>query len=153
MQLSNNNYVNVNDFFCKFIKIDHELNLLVEVKYFTKKCDYKLLSNYIFTLINFVIEEKTKTKNENVIDVFCDIKDYNIKEIDYDFIKLMIGICQKNYKDNLRVIYIKNANIMFKTIYAVVRPFIDKVTRKKILFVKKKSNDKITEDNIDELFS
>ena len=151
MEVSNN-YVNVNDFFCKFIKIDHELNLLVEVKYFTKKCDYALLSKYIFTLINFVLEEKTKNKNEDVIDVFVDIKDYNIKEIDYDFIKLMIGICQKNYKDNLRVIYIKNANIMFKTIYAVVRPFIDKVTRKKIFFVKK-TKDKITEDNIDDLFN
>ena len=44
---------------------------------------------------------------------------------------------------------------MFKTIYALVRPFIDKVTRKKIFFIKKDKKNKkkkISEDNIDELF-
>ena len=143
---------NVNDFFPKFIFQDNNLNIIVKVKYFTKKCDYTKLSKFIFNLVDKVISERMIKLDIDVLDILIDLKDYKIKEIDYAFIKLMIALCQENYKDNLRIIYLKNSNIMFKTIYAVVRPFVDKETRKKIFFIKKGKKNKITEENIDELF-
>jgi hypothetical protein len=75
----------------------------------------------------------------------------------------MVQICQEKYPDNLEIIYIKNANIMVKTIYSIIRPFVDKETRKKIFFIKKNKKNKdqspdneeinkINEECIDELF-
>ena len=146
------NISDVNDFFPKFMFLDNKLNLIVKVKYFTKKCDYKKLSNYIFNLLDFTIQKRKEEFNIDVLDIFVDLKEYKIKEVDYSFIKFMISICQDKYKDSLRIVYLQNTNFMFKTIYAIVRPFIDKDTRKKIFFIKKDKKKKINEQDIDELF-
>ena len=79
----------------------------------------------------------------------------------------MIQYCQEKYPDNLQIIYVKNASIMIKSIYAIIRPFVDKDTRKKIFFIKKNKNnsnklkggilknesEQINEENLDELFN
>ena len=62
------------------------------------------------------------------------------KDIDLDFIKIMIHYCQEKYPDNLDIIYVKNANIMIKSLYAIIRPFVDKDTRKKINDIDKAQN-------------
>jgi hypothetical protein len=142
----------VNEFFNDFMFIDDKLNIIVKVKYFTKSCDYDKLSTYIFSIIENTIKQRKKIKNIEVLDILIDLKDYKIKEINYGFIKLMINFCQDKYKDNLRVIYLKHSNFMFKAIYAIIRPFIDTETRKKIFFIKKGKNKKITEEKIDDLF-
>lgn len=145
----------VNDFFKDFMYVDDKLNIIVNVKYFTKSCDYDKLCVYIFSIIENTINQRKKIKNIDVLDILIDLKNYKVKEIDYEFIKLMINLCQDKYKDNLRIIYLKNSNFMFKAIYAIIRPFIDKDTRKKIFFIKKSKNsknNKITEEKIDDLF-
>ena len=147
------NISDVNSFFSDFMFLDENLNLIVKVKYFTKKCDYKKLSNFIFNLLDFTIQKRKEKYNIDVLDVLVDLKDYKIKEIDYSFIKFMIAICEDKYKDCLRIIYLKNTNFMFKTIYAIIRPFINKDTRKKIFFIKKDKKKKINEEDIDELFN
>ena len=58
----------------------------------------------------------------------------------------MIRFCEEKYPDNLRIIYIKNANFMIKSIYSIIRPFVHKDTRKKLIFIKKKKNKKKNEN-------
>ena len=145
------------------IYIDTDLCLHVEIKYFKKKDNYENIIKYIFKVIDKNIELKQKKFNCITLDAYIDLKDYKLKEIDIEFIKIMVQICQEKYPDNLKIIYIKNANIMIKTIYSIIRPFVDKDTRKKIFFIKKNKKNKeqpkgseeinkINEECIDELF-
>lgn len=157
----------------KFIYIDDNLYLIVNVKYFKKLKNYEDFLKYIFNIIDKTIELRVYHLKCFTIDVYVNLKDYKVKELDYEFIKGMIRFCEEKYPDNLRIIYIKNANFMIKSIYSIIRPFVHKDTRKKILFIKKKKNksknlkrgvdineqnepnepnEQINEENIDDLF-
>jgi hypothetical protein len=159
-----------------FIYIDNNLCLSVNIRFFKKQKNYEEFIRYIFNVIDNILLIRKKKLNLDTMNVYVDLKDYKIKEIDYDFIKLMIHVCEGKYPDNLNIINIKNANIMIKTIYKILRPFIHKDTRKKIFFIKKNKNElnvkanneqlkanneqikvngeheQINEENIDELF-
>jgi hypothetical protein len=141
----------------KFIYIDNNYNLNVSIKYFYKLKNYEKVISYIFNTIDRLIKIRSEKLNTIQIEGYIDLKEYKIKELDFDFIKIMVHVCQEKYPENLNIIYIKNANIMVKSIYSVIRPFIDKDTRKKIFFVKKdkknkKNDNKVNEENLDELF-
>tara|TARA_B110000285_G_scaffold178961_1_gene201422 strand:+ start:597 stop:1124 length:528 start_codon:yes stop_codon:yes gene_type:complete len=146
----------------KFIYIDANYNLNVCIRYFYKLKNYEHVISYIFNTIDRIIELRNEKLNTILIEAYIDLNQYKIKELDFDFIKIMVHICQEKYPDNLNIIYIKNANIMVKSIYAIIRPFIDKDTRKKIFFIKKNKNldknkntdknKKVNENNLDELF-
>jgi len=146
----------------QFIYIDQNLCLSLNIKFFKKQKNYEEFITYVFNTIDNILLLRKKKLNDDTMDVYIDLKDYKIKEIDYEFIKLMIHVCEEKYPDNLNIINVKNANIMIKTIYSVLRPFINKDTRKKIFFIKKnkkKEKEKkeeqsfqINEENIDDLF-
>ena len=155
-----------------FIYIDNKLCLSVNIRFFKKQKNYEEFIKYIFNVIDNILLIRKQKLNLDTMNVYVDLKDYKLKEIDYDFIKLMIHFCEDKYPDNLNIINIRNANIMVKTIYSILRPFIHKDTRKKIFFIKKnkknknecnvKANDEqlrlndehiqVNEENIDELF-
>ena len=154
----------------KFIFIDKQLRIHVVIKYFKKRKNYENIIKYIFDVIEKTIELRKLHMNIITLETFVDLKDYKLKEIDLDFIKLMIHYCQEKYPDNLDIIYVKNATIMIKSLYAIIRPFVDKDTRKKIFFIKKKKSkrlkggggsnsenddipEQINEENIDDLFN
>ena len=141
--------------FSQFIYIDKLLNIIIEVKHFKKMKDYTNFIQYLIYIIENTIKLK-ETKNNSInlindIDVLIDLKHYKIREIDYTLIKMIIKFFEEKYPDNLRTLTLKNANIMFKTIYAVLRPFIDKETREKIFFESKKQK-KIKEQEIEKMF-
>jgi|TARA_B110001469_G_C9634957_1_gene318189 hypothetical protein len=148
----------------KFIYIDTNLCLSVNIKYFKKLKNYENFLKYIFSVIDKTIELRTQHLKCSTIDAYVNLKDYKVKELDYEFIKGMIRFCEEKYPDNLRIIYIKNANFMIKSIYSIIRPFVHKDTRKKLIFIKKKknkdkhkkseinTNEEINEANIDSLF-
>lgn len=141
--------------FSQFIYIDKLLNIIIEVKHFKKMKDYTNFIQYLIYIIENTIKLK-ETKNNSInlindIDVLIDLKHYKIREIDYTLIKMIIKFFEEKYPDNLRTLTLKNANIMFKTIYAVLRPFIDKETREKIFFESKKKK-KIKEQEIEKMF-
>ena len=151
----------------KFMFIDKQLRLHVTIKYFKKSKNYEDIIKYIFAIIEKTIELRKQHMNIITLETYVDLKEYKLKELDLDFIKMMIHYCQEKYPDNLDIIYVKNATIMIKSIYAIIRPFVDKDTRKKIFFLKKKkksnnlkgyrenneSNEHINEENIDDLFN
>jgi len=139
----------------KFIYYDDKLNLVIKLKYFLKQKDYQYFIEYIFKIIEELIILRKTQLNISTMDTFIDLKDHKLKEIDYDFIKMLIHVLQEKYPDNLKVIWVTNANIMVKTIYTIIRPFIDKETRQKIFFLKKNKKNKnkkvVNESNLDEL--
>ena len=155
----------------KFMFIDKQLRLHVAIKYFKKSKNYEDIIKYIFDIIEKTIELRNQHLNKITLETYVDLKDYKIKELDLEFIKMMIHYCQEKYPDNLDIIYVQNANIMIKSLYAIIRPFVDKDTRKKIFFLKKKKKTKglkggkertienddipehINEENLDELFN
>ena len=152
----------------KFMFIDNKLRLNVVIKYFKKSKNYEEIIKYIFAIIEKTIELRNKHMNIITLETYVDLKDYKLRELDLDFVKMMIHYCQEKYPDNLDIIYVKNATIMIKSLYAIIRPFVDKDTRKKIFFLKKKKKTKeikgssdpvddnpehINEENIDDLFS
>ena len=121
-----------------FMNYDKEYNLLVTIKYFKKQKKYDEFLNFIYYKINTLLDSKKKELDSSTLEVFIDLKDYKTKEIDYSFIKLLIKTLSEKYPDNLKSIYLKNGTLVIKSIYAIICPFIDKVTRKKIKFIKKK---------------
>ena len=145
----------------KFIYIDKELNVNIEVKHFKKMKDYTNFIQYLIYIIENIIKLKEQQNNSvnpvntinliNNIEVFVDLKHYKIREIDYTLIKMIIKFFEEKYPDNLRTLTLKNANVMFKTIYSIIRPFISKDTREKIFFESKK-NKKIKEQEIEKMF-
>ena len=130
----------------KFIYIDKNLCLSVNIKYFKKLKNYENFLKYIFSVIDKTIQLRTQHLKCSTIDAYVNLKDYKVKELDYEFIKGMIRFCEEKYPDNLRIIYIKNANFMIKSIYSIIRPFVHKDTRKKLIFIKKKKNKKKNEN-------
>ena len=158
-----NNNIDYNN----FMYTDSNLCLIVNIKYFKKSKNYENIIKHIFNVIETTIELRKKHLNIITLESYVDLKGYKLKELDLDFIKIMIQYCQEKYPDNLQIIYVKNASIMIKSIYAIIRPFVDKDTRKKIFFIKKNKNktnnlkgstlknesDQINEENLDELFN
>jgi hypothetical protein len=134
-----------------FIYIDKNICLSVNIRFFKKQKNYEEFIKYIFNVIDNILLIRKLKLNVDTMTVYVDLKDYKIKEIDYDFIKLMIHVCEEKYPDNLNIINIQNANIMIKTIYSILRPFIHKDTRKKIFFIKNnkknKNKSQINEEN------
>ena len=126
----------------KFIYIDQNLCLSLNIKFFRKQKNYEEFIKYIFNTIDNILLLRKNKLNDDTMNVCIDLKDYKIKEIDYEFIKIMIRVCEEKYPDNLNTINITNANIMIKTIYSVLRPFINKDTQKKIFFIKKNKKNK-----------
>ena len=137
-----------------FMFIDKMYNIAVYTKYFKKQKNYEPVINHIYKVTDQLIKIKTEKFNDKTITIYIDLKDYKIREVDYDFMKQMIKVLQEKYPDNLKHIYIRNATFVIKGIYAIIRPFIDKVTRKKIFFLKKeKSKDKtFNEEDLNKVF-
>ena len=55
-----------------------------------------------------------------------------LKEKSRDFVKLAINIGQDNYPEIMSSLFIVNAPFIFKGAWAMLKPFIDEKTRKKI---------------------
>lgn len=128
----------------KFISIGENFNIIVEITHFKKLKDYTEFIKYMINIIETTINLKKKHCNNNTIDVDMDLINYKIKEFDFDFIKMMITFFQEKYPDNLNRIHIRNANLIVKSVYKLLKPFICKETREKIYFEHK--NKKLTND-------
>ena len=98
----------------KFMYVDKELNIIVETKYFKKLKNY---TEFIIYMVNLI--DTTLTFNNNTINVIINLLQYKIKEIDLDFIKMIIVYFQDKYPDNLNKIYVKNSTILIKGLYSI----------------------------------
>ena len=58
----------------------------------------------------------------------------------------MISICETFYSDKLKLVVFLNYSKLFRGLYFIVKPFIDKDTRKKFIF--KKDGKEIKDDEL-----
>lgn len=126
----------INDF-SKMIIISDNYDLIIYTYYFRKSKDYTELIKHIINCVNKILLIKKENNMKQIMNVYIDLSETKIKNLDLEFIKMLIQFLSDNYEDNLEKMYFRNAKIMFKTIYKLIRPFIPKDTRKKIFFEKK----------------
>ena len=79
--------------------------------------------------------------------VFVDMEGSGMKHFDITISKTLIVILESTFTDNLKYCIVKNAPRLFKMIYKIIYPFIDKDTRKKFMFEKKGKISKIDIEN------
>ena len=72
-----------------------------------------------------------------------DMKGVSKKNIDKQAMmtmKKLVGMFQDFYAERLAVIYVLNANAIFKFMYTIIKPFLSKKTKKKIIMLKKEGD-------------
>ena len=87
--------------------------------------------------------------NSTEFIVLLDMSGSGMKQIDITFAKTLIVILENTFTDNLKYCVVKNAPRLFKIVYKLIYPFIDKVTRKKFMFETKGKLSRITMNNIE----
>lgn len=139
-------------------------DIFLKTKYFIKQNDYTEFIKHIIQVTNNSVKIK-KLQNENTFNIYIDMKDTKLKNFDQEFLKQLIKFLEDSYPDTVNKMYFRNVSVMFKSVWLVMRPFISKDTRKKIVFEKTIKQDKlnsqsyndvkvieITEENLDDLF-
>ena len=104
----------------KFIIED---NIESKVAYFIKKLTEALLIS--------------QDNGTNMFDIIVDCENATSKNVDMKFGKNFIKIAKQVFNNNLGVCVIINIVPMFKHIFTIIKPLIDKPTRSKIIFQKK----------------
>lgn len=138
-------------------------DVCLTTKYFYKQSDYTEFIKHIIQVTNNSVKIKKAVFNQDTFNIYIDMKETKLKNFDQDFLKQLIKFLEDTYPDTVDRMYFRNVPIMFKSAWVLIRPFIGRDTRKKIIFekaVKQKAlnsqNDvkiiQITEDNLDELF-
>ena len=103
----------------------------------------KVYAHMVKMLKNALDIAQSKYKSTEFI-VLLDMSGSGMKQIDITFAKTLIVILENTFTDNLKYCVVKNAPRLFKIVYKLIYPFIDKVTRKKFMFEKKGKLNRIT---------
>lgn len=138
-------------------------DVCLRTKYFYKQSDYTEFIKHIIQVTNNSVKIKKSVFNQNTFNIYIDMKETKLKNFDQDFLKQLIKFLEDTYPDTVEKMYFRHVPIMFKSAWVLIRPFICRDTRKKIIFekaVKQKLTNsyedvkiiQITEDNLDDLF-
>eukprot|EP01038_Epipyxis_sp_PR26KG_P005626 gene5626-7770_t len=87
----------------------------------------------------FMLEALMKlTKPTDERMTFCfDLNGFGFQNMDYEAVKVLIDVLQKNYPEVLSVAYIIDAPFIFSACWAVIKPWLDPVTAAKVNFIKR----------------
>ena len=99
------------------------------------KCNYlkkDMLNNQLITHIINVFTDSLKNNNQFIIN--ADLKGIKMSLIDIDFIKKFISIVNNLFENRLQQCELTNYPDFFKNVYNIIKKFIDKETRKKIIW-------------------
>ena len=69
------------------------------------------------------------------ISMIFDMGGFGFKCMDYETVQILIATLQKNYPEVLNVVLIVNSPFIFWACWAVIKPWIDPITQKKIEFI------------------
>lgn len=137
------------------ITLNSNGELYLNAKYFLKCVDYTYFIQYMLELINKSLQHKRLYKQRETIIMNLNFKDTTSKNVDHDFIKTLIQFLEKTYPNKLERMVFHNVPFMFKMIYKLIRPCIDKETRAKFVFIKTQKNIppvSLTEAQLEDLF-
>ena len=121
--------------------------LYVYAKYYKdNKTNYlPLLKNNIEN----VLKISNKYENKECI-VYIDLKDLRLKDYDVNFIKILAETIQNDYPDSLGKMILVNVPFFIKTIYPIIKKFLDKDCQNKIFLENKKNNNIQYTNNIND---
>ncbi|XP_019621718.1 PREDICTED: CRAL-TRIO domain-containing protein C589.09, mitochondrial-like [Branchiostoma belcheri] len=100
----------------------------------TKNRDMDVLTK--FTV--YMLETLSNMSDQGEIDNICvlfDMKDFSLRNMDYQFVKTLIMLLQRYFPERLGVCLIVNAPTLFSGCWLIIRPWLDERTRKKVAFV------------------
>lgn len=124
----------------------------IEGSRFKKGLHYEDFFTYARNILNKCLIESKEKFNKDTIITHLDLKGITMKQIDTTFFKRMILILQQEYEDTLEKLIITNIPVFFKLAYKIIRPFIDKDTKKKVFFEKKNKKGNTEFTNNDDIF-
>lgn len=129
-------------------------SLTINIKYFVKCNDYTELITYLMNIMNKFAEKKKKLNLNNYVKLIIDFDAINISSLDFDFIKTLINYLDTNYDEILTNIYCINVSFVFKMVYKILKPVLNKKVKDKIIFIKKGQTEELrnlTEADFDDL--
>ncbi len=87
----------------------------------------------------WVLESLRKAANpeEERFVIGVDLGKFTMRCMDYEALKCQIDILQSHYPDTLESCYIIDSPFIFSACWRVIRPWLDPVTAKKVMFIKK----------------
>lgn len=126
----------------------------IEANRFKKGIHYDSVIEYARASLDESLIKSKEKYNKNTIITHLDLKGVTMKQIDTGFFKQLVVMLQTEYEDILEKLIVTNIPVFFKIVYKIIRPFLDKDTKKKIFFEKKNkkgsreftNNDDILED-------
>jgi hypothetical protein len=126
---------NIDDIFKNicYIKDNYVIVDYVYIKHFANNETYELILQYILNNIDNVL------KHYNLFGVHVNTKMLTLNDIDKhsNFIKHMCSIFKTKYPNKLDFCYVYNAPHIFSHLYSIISLFLDKITKAKIIIVKK----------------
>ena len=109
----------------------------VKIKLKKNPKGYDKVYAHMVKILRNALEIAQSKYNSTEFIVFLDMVGSSMKQIDMTFAKTLIVILESTFTDNLKYCIVKNAPRLFKIVYRLIYPFIDKVTRNKFMFEKK----------------
>ena len=94
--------------------------------------DVDEITRFIIHTINKSLAESVPSE-EQIIIVF-DLTSFGLSCMDYEAVKILIGILAHNYPEILSKVHIVNHPWLFNACWAVISPWIDPVTAQKVNF-------------------
>ena len=115
----------------------HENSLIIVCKYFKKSKDYTKLIETIIIYMNKFFEQANITKQSDFVNLYLDFKLVKIGNMDYDFFKMLFPFIEEKYPNIIGSIVCVNTSVLFKVGYKIIKSFLSKETRHKIIIQKK----------------
>lgn len=137
----------------------HENSLIIACKYFKKSKDYTKLIEIIIIYMNKFAEQANITKQSDFVNLYLDFKLVKIGNMDYDFFKMLFPFLEEKYPNIIGSIVCVNTSVLFNVGYKIIKSFLSKDTRHKIIIQKKNAkgecinltSDQIESGEIDDL--
>lgn len=89
---------------------------------------------------------KNSLDEHDQFDIFVDLDGLTMSSVNTEFMAEMIQIFSTLFPNRLRKCEIRNYPSFFKSVYSLVKNYIDKVTRDKIFWIKKPNMINIDDD-------
>eukprot|EP00877_Chromochloris_zofingiensis_P001376 jgi/Chrzof1/11239/Cz05g29020.t1 len=101
--------------------------------------DAALLRRFLAYCLDLGIKMCDTTKNpERKMTGIFDLEDFSLKNADVSALRAVFDMLQNHYPERLGVLYLYCAPVLFWSLWKIVQPFVDPVTRQKVVFVYKK---------------
>ena len=136
----------------------HDNSIIISCKYFKKSNNYTPLIEHIMILMNNYIEISKEKNKSDFVNLYLDFNQVKFTNLDYDFFKILFPYLEEHYPGIIGSIVCVNVGLLFKVGYKIIKSFLSKETRHKIVIQKKNSNGEcinitshqIENDDIDE---